>query len=1156
MRHAVVVAPQHFELPVEGPASTAPDPIGPLCASLESGGNAVALIATDSNLQRTFERAIEGVGSGDDLLVFVAASTKAEGDTVVLGVDDASGGSLPLRAISDAVRARNPYAVAFVIETADDRPSDGDGPGADLRPLATALDAKARGYTLLVGWRPSASVAEGTWPFTRRLVDALDDPRARDERDAVPLSRIFERLVVAGANGSETSVACERAWLDFVLLEPSDVVQVAAVLRASEPAPRLPGSAPPAPAPAKEQAPELPPPPLPPSDVAAPAPASPVAEGETHAGDGAASLPSFPFPDEGLPPPAVAAGRAERDPFPSVSPRPLTPLPPPRMPTPPPPATTASTAAAPATTSSPPAVAPPPIAVAPSASPPAPASPGPTAGAPAGDLPSFALPDEIDELLAAGSEPPAASASARPPPASPLPPPPARGASAAPPARAVTTPARAVPTPAPPAAAEAPAAATSLPPPRPPEPSLPPLDALVDLADGARARGALREALAAYKGALALTPEGDASRRAALHARIGEVRVALGKVEEAEAQFEKALQHDPNHRPALDGLVALAIENKEPRRVIERRRRRLRAHDRNDERVVELRAIARVFLDDLGDVSAAAAALEEARAVDARHRAVSDDLRAAYERLERWPQVVQLLSDLADALEGGPVAEAPRERAAVRFSAADVALASLRDEPRAMALLDRGLDEDPANDRALHTLASLHAARKDWEGLDAAYARMIARLARIGDVERAWGLCRTLAGLRRGERNDVPGAIEALSAAVSCKPGDVESRALLAELLVSQGELAAAMPHYEELALLVPADAGVHARIFDLSQQAGEADRAWLAGCVLEELGAADMDQQLVVDQYRTSGPIRPLRSLNDAAWDELLRAPGSDAVAASIFAAIAAAAAAARVDELRDARKLVSLDPERRQGASSTASAVRSFHWAAHVLGVEAPQIYAMDDVPGGVAAVAAAAPSTVLGPGVLRGVSTKELAFLAGRHLTYYRPEHYALVHYPTLSELSVLFLAAVKLALPDLAVPDAMGAAVTRTRKALSRRLDDGDKRRLQAAVERLQAREGRVDLAVWIRSVELSAHRAGLLLCGDLATAMSRVRAEIRAIGELGLDEKRADLLAYGDSRKHAAARAMLGVDARASVAPPAPAEAVESEGKAAALGPAA
>jgi hypothetical protein len=328
-----------------------------------------------------------------------------------------------------------------------------------------------------------------------------------------------------------------------------------------------------------------------------------------------------------------------------------------------------------------------------------------------------------------------------------------------------------------------------------------------------------------------------------------------------------------------------------------------------------------------------------------------------------------------------------------------------------------------------------------------------------------------------------------------------------------------------------------YARLFALHQRAGRTDRAWLAGVALEELGAADMDQQLVVDQYRVDGPIRPSRSLDDVAWDELLRAPGADEVVADVLRSIVDAAAAARVEELRDARKLVALDVSRRQSATSTVSAVRSFQWAAQVLGVDVPEIYVLDNVPGGIGAVPVGVPSTALGPDVLRGLTARDLAFLAGRHLTYYRPEHYVLVHYPTIGELSALFLGAVTLILPDLAVPGHLAEAAARKRKLLARHVDGAAKKRLDRAVRRFDARDGRVDFAAWVKSVELTAQRAGLLLCGDLRVATGRLRAETRNIAELTLDQKRGDLLAFCASERAARARTMLSVDVRSSVRPP-------------------
>jgi hypothetical protein len=87
---------------------------------------------------------------------------------------------------------------------------------------------------------------------------------------------------------------------------------------------------------------------------------------------------------------------------------------------------------------------------------------------------------------------------------------------------------------------------------------------------------------------------------------------------------------------------------------------------------------------------------------------------------------------------------------------------------------------------------------------------------------------------------------------------------------------------------------------------------------------------------------------------------------------------------------------------------------------------------------------------------------------------------------------------------------------------------------------------VDFAAWIRSVELTAQRAGLLLCGDLRVAMTRLRAETRNIGDLTMEQKRGDLLAFCASEKLARARAMLGADARSSVRPP-PEEGVAVQG---------
>jgi hypothetical protein len=252
------------------------------------------------------------------------------------------------------------------------------------------------------------------------------------------------------------------------------------------------------------------------------------------------------------------------------------------------------------------------------------------------------------------------------------------------------------------------------------------------------------------------------------------------------------------------------------------------------------------------------------------------------------------------------------------------------------------------------------------------------------------------------------------------------------------------------------------------------------------------------------------------------MRAAGSDDVIEALFGAVSPAAIAAQIEARRAKRRLVTLDADRKQSETSTVSAAASFRWAARVLGVPCPDLYVLDDVPGDVAAVPAANPSTALGPAVLTGRGTKDLAFLAARHLTYYRREYAVLVHFASLPELTLLVLACVQMELPAMPIPQSVAASVAALRGRIARYITPADHAAMAAAVQRLESRGGRLDLASWVKSVDLTANRAGLFLCGDLRAAMGQVRSS--ALGASSLEEVRSDLIAFTASRTHADLRA--------------------------------
>ena len=666
-------------------------------------------------------------------------------------------------------------------------------------------------------------------------------------------------------------------------------------------------------------------------------------------------------------------------------------------------------------------------------------------------------------------------------------------------------------------------------PPRvPPSPStsrsLPPMPAIEPILEKAADARSLRDwdgALEAYKKALFLVDAADTGSQASLYAYVAEVKLAQDKKREAETNFEKALAVSPKHMRSLDSLIMLATDSKEWTRVALFRKKRVDALDDDDEKSAEICRTADVLEQECGDPQKAAEVLEAGGIAYSGDTGVLTRLERLFAALREWPKLIAVLDQLCRA------ASDPVSRGAYRFAQADVVLGRLREEPRGLAFLELALDEDPQNDRALSALIAVRTRREEWAELASVYERLIDRVAGLGDRERAWEVCRKLGVLRRDRLLDGPGAIEALRGAVEVRPDDVESRAALAELYAAKGDRTVAVTELEKVAAFAPARAQTYRRLHELHTRAQRPDRAWLVATCLEELGAADVSHELAIEQFRPDGPIRPTTALAEGWWDECLRAGGADPIVCEILLAVSDAAIALRLEELAAKKKLPVLDPATKQDKASTASVVRTFVWAARALGIGAPDLYLLEDVSNGIAAVPAVVPGTALGPQVRSGMTVQQLAFLAGRHLTYYRPEHYALVFFPTLAELSSLVLAAVRLVIPGISVPPS-GDGDSRVATDLGGRIEAEKKTALEDAVARLDARGGKLDLLAWIRHVELTAARAGLVLAGDLRVPMRMMKDEARAIGELSAETKRGDLLGFCASDAYGKLRERMGV----------------------------
>jgi tetratricopeptide (TPR) repeat protein len=625
----------------------------------------------------------------------------------------------------------------------------------------------------------------------------------------------------------------------------------------------------------------------------------------------------------------------------------------------------------------------------------------------------------------------------------------------------------------------------------------PDFTALLELAEGARRSGSLSAAVAAYRAALRATTDDEA--RGDVYELLGAAEERLGHGGRARRAYRKAIGLDPSSRAAHDGLIRVETEGADWAGVLAAMKARLDVVDSPAEKVEELFSIARLTVEKLRDVAAAVPHLEAARAIDGTHEDVLEALRRSYRVLGRWQELIHVTGSLAEQ------APQPAERAARHFAQAQIAKKHLEDLDQAAGFLVRALEADPTHDEALDVLCDLRTTRHEETLLHRELATVLERLLDLPDEERAGDVARRMSSLsqdpaRRPETTQeiTPDQIE---------EADDEDDAVLAEL--------------ENQVDRAPLVAKSYSALFRMHLRAGRSDRAYTTALALEELGAVDGAVQAVLEEHRPTG-LR-VRASFDAEAFRLLRAPGSDEVLESLVRAIGRAGSLVRAEERRAKKRLVVLHEAKKEPKASTASIVRTFHWAADILGVACPDLYILDRVPGDVIAVPGQKRQIAIGPAVLSGLSTIDLAFVCGRHLTYYRPEYSALLDYPSLNELSLLVLSALQLALPAMPVPTNVEPVVTALRNGLKRHLSPEEREAMSVAVAKLDARGGRVNLQAWIRSVELTACRVGLLLCGDLRPALSRLKTEMRAASDVSDESKRIDLLTFCATGTFAALR---------------------------------
>ncbi|MEQ9322580.1 MAG: hypothetical protein RIF41_25665, partial [Polyangiaceae bacterium] len=470
----------------------------------------------------------------------------------------------------------------------------------------------------------------------------------------------------------------------------------------------------------------------------------------------------------------------------------------------------------------------------------------------------------------------------------------------------------------------------------------------------------------------------------------------------------------------------------------------------------------------------------------------------------------------------------PRERAQAYFEIGEACLFELGKDTEAYAAFEQALDADPTMLQVLEVLATALADNQEWGELERVYNKMIEKFAaRAGDEATKTVLAELhhrSALLYRDHLEDPEHALDALDRQLAIRPDQLSTRIMAAELAAELSDGSRALDHLRAAAILEPGRAETYRQLFALGQRFDAPEIAFMAASVLHVLGLAGDRERIVYREHRTDVPPHT-RPLPPEAW-ALLRDERDTAVE-EVMRAVAPAVLRTRIKQLTSDGKLPALPEELRQDpATSTVSAVRSLNWAARYLGVPCPDIFVDSEVTSTFHAPFAKSQSTVVGKGALSGRTLAELAFLAGRHLGYRLAEHELVAHLNTIDELTLCFLAALKLVLGQAPAGGAAADAVDAFAKLLASQQTPEEREALIAAVDHFSKAGGRVSLAAWVGAVERCCHRAGLLMCGDLLVAAAVIEDE----GDspyLTSQQRIDDLCAFAVSNAYARLRSELG-----------------------------
>lgn len=495
-------------------------------------------------------------------------------------------------------------------------------------------------------------------------------------------------------------------------------------------------------------------------------------------------------------------------------------------------------------------------------------------------------------------------------------------------------------------------------------------------------------------------------------------------------------------------------------------------------------------------------------------------LMQLYSETQDWSKLVDVVLRLADFVED------PKQRAKYMHTAATIASKHTNEIDKALTFYKRTLELEPSNDKALSEAIELYATKGQHDEVERLLKTQLDQAKVAQDRAKIIAILDKLGELYQKFLNEKDLAVDAYEAAMAFDPEDRARADKLAEIYAADPAqyLDKAVSSQASILRRNPYRVESYKLLRKLYTDSKRADPAWCLCQALGILRLAEPDEERFYRKHRSENAAPAQATLDEESWTRLMHWD-LDPTLTRIFAMIQPTIVRVRTQPLEQ------LGFDLRYAIDTSVHPYpvsQTLYYVQGVLAMPPVATFQNPNDPGSLGIVHARTPAIVLGQAAFDNtVPNQALAFLAGRHLTSFRPGFYVRHLVPTGTGLKAWLFAAIKLCVPQFPVSPDLQGQVSEAMAAMAQDFVGAQKEMLASAVSKLLQAGGALDLKKWVAAIDLTADRVGFLLAHDLQVATEVIRSTEDATS-VAVKERMKDIVLFSVSEEYFALRQKLTI----------------------------